>query len=97
MGEVAGHLHPVVTVQTRVKRMRRKCFVSDGVRCILPSAGAFTGGLDVTDDAFAPLFDSGLQCLCAGQGEGLSVPLGFNWRPAGTAWAAWTVLPQGFD
>lgn len=67
MGEVAGHLHPVVTIQTRVKRMRRKCFVSDGVRCVLPSAGAFTGGLDVTDDAFAPLFDSDFSAYALGK------------------------------
>jgi len=55
-GELAGHLHPVATVDTRAKRVRRRCFVSDGMRCVLPAFGAYTGGLDVFDPAFAPLF-----------------------------------------
>lgn len=67
VGEVAGHLHPVVTVQTRVKRIRRKCLVSDGVRCVLPSMGAFTGGLDVTDDVFSPLFAGGYVAYALGK------------------------------
>jgi metallophosphoesterase superfamily enzyme len=36
--------------------VRRRCFVSDGLRLILPSFGAYTGGLDVSDDAIATLF-----------------------------------------
>ena len=56
VGEVAGHLHPSVTITTRANRVRRKCFVTDGSRCVLPSLGAFTGGLDVFDDAFSNLF-----------------------------------------
>lgn len=55
-GELCGHLHPVASVSTRVRRLRRRCFVSDGARCVLPAFGAFTGGLDVFDAAFAPLF-----------------------------------------
>ena len=55
-GEVCGHLHPVASVSTRAQRLRRRCFVSDGARCVLPAFGAFTGGLDVFDAAFAPLF-----------------------------------------
>jgi hypothetical protein len=38
------------------RSVRRRCFVSDGLRLILPSFGAYTGGLDVGDAAFAPLF-----------------------------------------
>ena len=30
--------------------------MSDGTRCILPAFGAFTGGLNFLDPAFAPLF-----------------------------------------
>ena len=55
-GEFCGHLHPVASVSTRAQRLRRRCFVSDGARCVLPAFGAFTGGLDVFDAAFAPLF-----------------------------------------
>lgn len=66
-GEVAGHLHPVITVETRARRLRRKCFVSDGMRCVLPSLGSFTGGLDVMDDAFAPLFPRGGMAYALGR------------------------------
>jgi DNA ligase-associated metallophosphoesterase len=66
-GEVAGHLHPVITVDARARRLRRKCFVSDGVRCVLPSLGSFTGGLDVTDEAFSPLFPRGCTAYALGR------------------------------
>ena len=36
--------------------MRRRCFATDGARLILPAFGAFTGGLNVCDAAYAPLF-----------------------------------------
>lgn len=55
-GEVAGHLHPCAAVRVRGRRLRRRCFVSDGARLILPAFGAYTGGLNVLDDAFSALF-----------------------------------------
>jgi uncharacterized protein len=55
-GEVAGHLHPCASVAKWGRKVRRRCFVSDGLRLILPSFGAYTGGLDVGDAAFASLF-----------------------------------------
>ncbi len=55
-GEVAGHLHPCSTVTKRGRSIRRRCFISDGQRAILPSFGAYTGGLDVRDRAIASLF-----------------------------------------
>lgn len=55
-GEVAGHLHPCATVSRQGHALRRRCFVSDGKRIILPSFGAYTGGLDVGDEAFSSLF-----------------------------------------
>jgi DNA ligase-associated metallophosphoesterase len=66
-GELAGHLHPVARVATRAQRLKRRCFVSDGTRCVLPAFGAFTGGLDVFDEAFAPLFRSGFQAYLLGR------------------------------
>lgn len=58
-GEVAGHLHPVASIRIRGRRVRRRCFVSDGGRLILPAFGAYAGGLCVLDEAFAPLFPDG--------------------------------------
>ena len=55
-GEVAGHLHPVARVVTKRGSLRRRCFVSDGSRCILPAFGVYAGGLNLRDEAFAPLF-----------------------------------------
>lgn len=66
-GELSGHLHPVARVATRVKRVKRRCFVSDGARCVLPAFGAYTGGLDVFDTAFAPLFRDGFNAYLLGR------------------------------
>ncbi len=54
--EIAGHLHPAARVMGLGGSVRRRCFVSDGRRCILPAFGAFTGGLNWCDPAFAALF-----------------------------------------
>jgi DNA ligase-associated metallophosphoesterase len=55
-GEIAGHLHPCAVVSMRGRSIRRRCFISDGQRAILPSFGAYTGGLDVRDRAISGLF-----------------------------------------
>ncbi len=55
-GEVAGHLHPCARVVARGASTRRRCFATDGMRLILPAFGAYAGGLNLTDAAFAPLF-----------------------------------------
>jgi DNA ligase-associated metallophosphoesterase len=66
-GELSGHLHPVARVATRARHLRRRCFVSDGVRCVLPAFGAYTGGLDVFDPAFQPLFPRGFAAYLLGR------------------------------
>lgn len=55
-GEIAGHLHPVARVAGRGGSVRRRSFVSNGARCVLPAFGAFAGGLNLVDAAFEPLF-----------------------------------------
>lgn len=55
-GEIAGHLHPVARVKAETRLIRRRCYASDGTRLVLPAFGAYTGGLNVLDDAFAPIF-----------------------------------------
>jgi DNA ligase-associated metallophosphoesterase len=54
--EIAGHFHPVAKVRGKGHSVRRKCFVSNGRRCIMPAFGSYTGGLNVLDQAFVPLF-----------------------------------------
>jgi DNA ligase-associated metallophosphoesterase len=60
-GEIAGHLHPVARL-SRGRAMRRRCFLSDGMCCILPAFGAYAGGLNVRDRAFAGIFAAALPC-----------------------------------
>ncbi len=55
-GEIAGHLHPCKSVTRRGRSLRRRCFVSDGLRLVMPAFGAYTGGLDVRDRAVRGLF-----------------------------------------
>jgi len=55
-GEVAGHLHPAARVTATRGSVRRRCFITDAERAILPAFGAYAGGLNVRDKAFAGLF-----------------------------------------
>jgi len=58
VGEVSGHLHPVARIAHRGRAVRRRCFAADVTRVIMPALGAYTGGLNVRDAAFADLFGS---------------------------------------
>jgi uncharacterized protein len=67
--EIAGHLHPVARLLRRGVVIRRPCFFCTPNRLVLPAFGAYTGGLNVLDAAFAPLLDpvSGPQVWMCGQ------------------------------
>jgi hypothetical protein len=54
-GEIAGHLHPCAKVAGVGGSVRRRCFVTDGERLILPAFGAYAGGLNVRDPAIGGL------------------------------------------
>jgi DNA ligase-associated metallophosphoesterase len=67
-GEIAGHMHPVARIQTRGASVRRRCFATDGRRCILPAFGAYAGGLNLRSRAFAGLFNlSRLEAVIMGE------------------------------
>ena len=55
-GEAAGHLHPCARVVGAGRSVRRRCFVTDGLRLILPAYGAYAGGLSIRDVAFEGMF-----------------------------------------
>ena len=57
-GEIAGHLHPKARVSTRGRSMERRCFACDGERAVMPAFGAYTGGLNIRDAAFAKIFQT---------------------------------------
>ncbi len=65
-GELAGHLHPSARVAGRGKSVRRRCFVGDGTRLVLPAFGAYAGGLNILDRAFEGLFGGGLSAFVLG-------------------------------
>jgi uncharacterized protein len=66
-GEIAGHLHPCARVLGRGRSVRTRCFASDGERMVMPAYGALTGGLNVLDNAFGPLFPNGMIAAVMGR------------------------------
>jgi|CXWL01.1.fsa_nt_gi DNA ligase-associated metallophosphoesterase len=71
--EVAGHLHPCAKVAGHGRSVRRRCFAYDGERMVLPAFGAFTGGLNIRDEAFASVFPDGARALVLGKDRVLPV------------------------
>jgi DNA ligase-associated metallophosphoesterase len=55
-GEISGHLHPVARIVQRGRAVSRRCFATDGKALVMPAFGAYTGGLNIRDRAFATVF-----------------------------------------
>jgi hypothetical protein len=68
-GEVAGHLHPCAKARGFGRSVRRRCFLTDGSRIVLPAFGAYAGGLNVLDRAFATLFRTPPAVAALGEGR----------------------------
>jgi uncharacterized protein len=66
-GEVSGHFHPVAALTVKGRGMRRRCFLTDGRRVILPAFGAYAGGLNALDPAIAQLFPDDYDALVVGR------------------------------
>ena len=66
-GEVSGHLHPAARVSSGRGSVRRRCFITDGSRLILPAFGAYAGGLNVLDKAFLGLFGGPVLAAALGR------------------------------
>ena len=73
-GEIAGHLHPCAKVSARGRAVRARCFAADASRLVMPAFGAYAGGLNVKDDAFAPLFPKGCTALMLGRERVYAAP-----------------------
>ena len=65
-GEIAGHFHPCAKVRGRGRGIRRRAYASDGDRLVMPAFGAYTGGLNVRDDAIEALFPRGFSAFMLG-------------------------------
>ncbi len=68
-GEVSGHFHPVAALTVRGRGLRRRCFLTDGRRVILPAFGAYAGGLNALDPAIAQLFADDYDALVVGRDQ----------------------------
>jgi len=65
--EISGHYHPKAMIHARGRRISRKCFICDHNRLIMPAFGEYTGGLDVLNPAFAPLFSETADVILTGE------------------------------
>jgi DNA ligase-associated metallophosphoesterase len=75
-GEVSGHYHPKLSLSVRGRSVTGRCFLSDGIRVVLPAFGAFTGGLDARDPALRRLFRRGLAAHVLAPSRVVRIPLG---------------------
>jgi len=73
-GEICGHLHPVGVIRQRGRRLRRRGFMSDGTRLVMPAFGAYTGGLNALDAAFGAVFDTGFTAWLMGDTQVYPLP-----------------------
>jgi DNA ligase-associated metallophosphoesterase len=83
-GEVSGHFHPKARVATRAGEIVRPCFMTDGDRIMLPSFGAYTGGLDVRSPAIARHYRQGGHAYLLGRDRVFcfAIPAAGDARPA---------------
>ncbi len=67
-GEIAGHLHPCARVVSEGRTLRRRCFAVGETRMIMPAMGAYAGGLNILDRAYAPLFSNPVAWVMGADG-----------------------------
>ena len=73
--EMSGHYHPAALIRTEGRTLRRRCFVHDDQRMILPAMGAFTGGLNILDPAVKVLFKGQINAFALGKSAVYPMPL----------------------
>ncbi len=84
--EISGHFHPKVSINTRGRRIARPCAVlaehdQAPPRLVLPSFGAFTGGMNASDSALIGAMQPAqrVDALVALESRMVRLPL---WREA---------------
>ncbi|SHG49793.1 ligase-associated DNA damage response endonuclease PdeM [Massilia sp. CF038] len=60
---MAGHVHPVFVLSSRLDSLRLPCFLAGETRMILPSFGAFTGGHPIQPVAGEQVFVSSGEAI----------------------------------
>ncbi|HWL81783.1 MAG TPA: ligase-associated DNA damage response endonuclease PdeM [Roseomonas sp.] len=74
--ELSGHFHPKASMATRCGAVTRPCFMTDARRILLPSFGAYTGGLAITEAPVAALFPRGGRAFLLGKERLFSMAVG---------------------
>lgn len=92
--QVAGHLHPCALVKRDGRRVRRRCFATDGARLIMPAFGAYTGGLNVKDPAVRAAFPGDFATYMMGQTRVYHIPGGALYPDVGAQRGAVRTLPR---
>lgn len=72
--EISGHFHPKARIKAGPRRISRPCFIADARRMILPSFGAYTGGLDIRSTAIAGLFPGAFTAYLLSKGAIYAFP-----------------------
>ena len=75
--EIAGGLHPVAQVSQYGHIIRGRCFVTNGMRLILPSVGNYAQGTNVLSSAFDPYLAQGalfVWFVCQGRVHPVAPP-----------------------
>lgn len=75
--EIAGGLHPVAQVSQYGHVIRGRCFVTNGMRLILPSVGNYAEGTNVLSSAYDPYLAQGalfVWFLCQGRVHPVAPP-----------------------
>ncbi len=67
-GEIAGHFHPCARVISEGRSLRRRCFAVCENRMIMPAMGAYTGGLNILDEAYAPFLTRPVAWVMGAEG-----------------------------
>jgi len=75
--EVSGSMHPVATFKQYDRTTRARCFVSNGMRMVLPSIGHYGPGTNVLERDFAPLMgNEGLFVWVISHGQAFPIAAG---------------------
>lgn len=89
-GEISGHFHPVAALTVRGRGLRRRCFLTDGRRVILPAFGTYAGGLNALDPAIAQLFADDYDALVVGRDQVRRL----SWRQLRPDWTFWNHMTE---
>ncbi len=73
--ELSGHFHPKWRMSLRGRLVSRRCFVLGERKLILPSFGAFTGGLDACAPPIRSLFGARAEALVPIEARLLRFPM----------------------